>query len=188
VSTSTERGRDVRRRLLVAAAELIPEVGWGAVSTRVLATRAGVAPGLVHYHFPSLPALLSQAALGAVRAKLAALEQRLDGVATADDLVAALVPDPDEVDQRRLLLAELALAATRDEELRAALAESVAGFRDGLADRLRALGVAAPGPTAAVLVATADGLLLHGGLDGDRLPSGLDVVLRRLLADAEPAR
>jgi len=52
--TSAERGQAVRRRLLDAAAELIPELGWSGVSTRVLAERAAVTPGMVHYHFASL--------------------------------------------------------------------------------------------------------------------------------------
>lgn len=38
------RGQEVRQRLLRAAIELIGERGWSAVSTRVLAERAGVTP------------------------------------------------------------------------------------------------------------------------------------------------
>lgn len=45
-SPAEARGQDVRRRLRVAA-ELIPERGWAAVSTRVLADRAGVTPSVV---------------------------------------------------------------------------------------------------------------------------------------------
>ncbi len=61
--TAVDRGRDVRLQLLSTAAELIGELGWNAVSTRILAERAGVTPGLVHYHFPSLQALLRDADL-----------------------------------------------------------------------------------------------------------------------------
>ena len=46
--TNIERGRDVRAHLLAAARELIGEVGWTGVSTRVVAERAGVRPGMVH--------------------------------------------------------------------------------------------------------------------------------------------
>lgn len=52
-SPAAARGREVPQRLLAAAAELIPERGWTAVSTRVLAERAGVTPSVVHYHFSS---------------------------------------------------------------------------------------------------------------------------------------
>src|SRR5919205_1665376 len=68
--TAAERGREVRQRLLRAAAELIPELGWNAVSTRILAQRAGLAPGLVHYHFESLQALLREASLARMRETL----------------------------------------------------------------------------------------------------------------------
>src|SRR5690606_38747757 len=70
-SPSAPRGAEVRRRLLDAAVRAIPEQGWRGVSTRSLARRAGVVPGLVHYHFDSLEALLREAALGALREELA---------------------------------------------------------------------------------------------------------------------
>jgi len=57
----------VRQRLLDTAAELIAERGWTAVSKRLVAERAGVAAGLVHYHFTSVQALLSAAAVGVMR-------------------------------------------------------------------------------------------------------------------------
>src|ERR671914_884271 len=39
--TAASRGREVRRRLVQAARELVPERGWTAVSTRTRAERAG---------------------------------------------------------------------------------------------------------------------------------------------------
>ena len=59
-SPAAVRGQEVRQRLLAAAAELIPERGWSAVSTRILADRAGVTPSVVHYHFPSVQAVLTE--------------------------------------------------------------------------------------------------------------------------------
>ena len=41
----SEQGASVRRRMLAAAVELIPELGWTGVSTRVLAARPGRSPG-----------------------------------------------------------------------------------------------------------------------------------------------
>jgi len=46
-----------------AAAELIAERGWGAVTTRMVAERAGLRPGLVHYHFDSVTDLLIDSSL-----------------------------------------------------------------------------------------------------------------------------
>ncbi|WP_288047924.1 helix-turn-helix domain-containing protein, partial [Nocardia sp.] len=51
---SAERGRATRERLLEAAVSLIGEVGWSGVSTRMVAQRAGVNAGVVHYHFASV--------------------------------------------------------------------------------------------------------------------------------------
>lgn len=76
--TAADRGGEVRLQLLSAAAELIAELGWTAVSTRILAERAGVTPGLVHYHFPSLQALLRDAALGMISDLLSGIESIFD--------------------------------------------------------------------------------------------------------------
>src|ERR1051325_9463165 len=72
--TAAARGREVRQRLLSTAVELIPELGWNAVSTRVLAQRAGLASGLVHYHFESLQALLREASLASMREALGSID------------------------------------------------------------------------------------------------------------------
>src|SRR5215471_1517003 len=85
--TAAERGREVRQRLLSAAVELIPELGWNAVSTRILAQRAGLAPGLVHYHFESLQALLREASLASIGEALQGIDTILD---QADTLEAGL--------------------------------------------------------------------------------------------------
>lgn len=66
-----EHGLQVRERLLSTAIELVPERGWSAVSTRILAERAGVSPSVVHYHFSSMPALLGEAVVTAMRGMLA---------------------------------------------------------------------------------------------------------------------
>ncbi len=53
VWTSTKRKASLhtRQRLLDAAAELIAERGWGQVTTRAIAERAGLPHGTVSYHF-----------------------------------------------------------------------------------------------------------------------------------------
>src|SRR5690606_18392304 len=77
VATAAERGRQVRARLVEAAAGLIGERGWAGVSTRTVAERAGVAPGLVHYHYSSVQALLGEAALQVVGEVAAAAADEL---------------------------------------------------------------------------------------------------------------
>jgi AcrR family transcriptional regulator len=166
-SPAAERGHQVRQRLLAAAVELIPERGWTAVSTRVLAERAGVTPSVVHYHFPSLQALLCEAVLGAMRRVMAELDARLDTADDAKDVVHGMLASADQytgADPMSLLFIEAYLAATRDERFRDEIAGVVEAARVGLGRRLAARRVTAPDETAAVLLAALDGLLLHRGL------------------------
>jgi AcrR family transcriptional regulator len=51
VPGSAGRGRRTREQLIDAAAALVGEVGWGAVTTRLVAERAGV-NGLVLHRAP----------------------------------------------------------------------------------------------------------------------------------------
>lgn len=185
------RGQEVRRRLLAAAIELIPERGWTAVSTRTLAERAGVTPSVVHYHYPSLAVLLNEAVAGFLRGVLAEAEAALDGVRTAGEAIDALLGSVDRYtgdDPASLLSIEACLAATRDPELRARIREVLAAYRRRLGRLLDERGVPDPDATAAVLTAAMDGLLLHrgigsGGDAGDR--AAMASVLRRLVAGGE---
>ncbi|GIF00041.1 TetR/AcrR family transcriptional regulator [Paractinoplanes rishiriensis] len=169
-------------RLLSAAIDLIVERGWTAVTTRVLAERAGVRPGVVHYHFASVQALLREAAVGTIRTLLAQVTPALAGAATPGAVITVLtgfIAQHDGLDPMSLLVTETYLAATRDETLRHDLGLIVADFRAALTDRLTALGVPSPEATAAVLAASIDGILLHRAL----LP-GFDVsVLERLFKE-----
>ncbi|ONI86454.1 TetR family transcriptional regulator [Actinosynnema sp. ALI-1.44] len=175
-SSMAARGRDVRQRLITAATELIVHKGWSAVSTRMLAERAGVAPGVVHYHFASLRALLTEAAIGTMRAAVTGLEP-------GQDVIAALLDPLDEYsgdDPTSLLFIETYLAATRDDELRSAISALVAEFQHRLAEWLADRAVVAPQETAAVIVAAIDGLMLHRALN-PAARTDLRPVLRRLV-------
>lgn len=183
VSPAAERGRAVRERLLNAAAELIPERGWTAVSTRILAERAGVTPSVVHYHFPSLSSLLSEAATSRMRELLAGLNELMESTRSPGDAIETMLASVEEytgVDASSLLFIEAYLASTRDDELRERIGELVAEFRQRFGQWLDQHGVPAPFETAAVLAACVDGLLLHRGLGlKAKDPSA---VLRRLLS------
>lgn len=184
ISPAAERGRDVRQRLLAAAAELIGQRGWSAVSTRVLADRAGVTPSVVHYHFPSMHALLWEAVLGAMRAVVAELDGLLDTADSATELVDAMLASADSytgADSMSLLFIEAYLAATRDEQLRDEIARVVEESRASLGRRLAARGVPDADETAAVLLAALDGLLLHRGLGIGPDAKAAAAVLHRLV-------
>ncbi|MBE3011847.1 TetR/AcrR family transcriptional regulator [Microbispora sp. NEAU-D428] len=170
---SADRGRTTRQRLLGAAAALIAEAGWGGVSTRMVAERAGVAPGVVHYHFASLPDLLIAASTGVARAMLEELTGRLAEQPDPETGVEWLLGELSRyagTDPASLLIVEMYLAAARLPDLRDRLHEIVADSRARVAAWLRERGHSAGHPgdaeaTAAVLVAAVDGLVLHRGLD-----------------------
>ncbi len=188
LSRSAERGAEVRGRLLVAAAQLIPEVGWHAVTTRAVAERADVGPGLVHYHFDSVQSLLRQAVVAVLSEALSVFPPVLSETASADaalgDMLAAL-DDYDGTDTTSLLFVEAYLASTRDEQLRMELSRLLEEFRVDLATWLAVHGTRAPADTAAVLAAAVDGVMLHRALNPGMTSSVVAPVLRRLLGDGD---
>lgn len=186
-STAADRGRQVRQRLLAAAVELIAERGWTGVSTRTIAERAGVATGVVHYHFASVGALLAEAALGVVREVLEQAGPLVDRAGSPDEALALLVGSLDRYDGTdpiSLLFTETFLAATRDADLHRELGAIVVGFSDRLAARFAEHGVAEPAATAAVLAAAIDGVMLHRALRADLTAETVVPVLRRLVVPA----
>ena len=185
--TAADRGREVRRRLVQAARELVPERGWAAVSTRTVAERAGVAPGLVHYHFASLQALLAEAAVGAMRDLAGGVGALLQQARTPNELVELLMAEVDRytgTDPASLLATETYLAATRDPGLREQLTAVLDDFRGRIAGWLREHAVPEPDATAAVLAAAFDGVLLHRALAP--LPgAAVAPVLHRIVREGE---
>ncbi|MFE7897241.1 TetR/AcrR family transcriptional regulator [Streptomyces sp. NPDC057424] len=181
--TNAERGRNVRVQLLAAARELIGEVGWNGVSTRVLAERAGVRSGLVHYHFESLQALLRQAALEEMSQMLDATASLLAETASPADGVEAMLYELDRyngADPASLLFTEAYLAATRDALLHERMSELMTGFRTSLAAALARSGHHAPEDAASVIMAVFDGFVLHKGLDPELSAARVAPLLRRL--------
>lgn len=181
--TNAERGTAARARLLAAAGELIGEIGWNAVSTRILAERAGMRPSLVHYHFESLQALLRQAALEAMDGMLAGTAGLLAATPDPADAVEAMLADLDRYtgdDPASLLFIEAYLAATRDPVLHARMQDTVNGFRDAVAAALARAGHPAPEAAAVLVMAVFDGFLLHKGLDPALSAASIAPLLRRV--------
>lgn len=188
MATAAERGREVRQRLLEAAAALIAERGWTAVTTRLVAERAGVAAGLVHYHFTSVQALLSAAAVGVMRQAAGSLGPALTQARTPADAVRALVASLDEftgTDPVSTVFIESYLAATRDPQLRDAVAGVIAEFRTEVGRWLGEHGVPDPETTAAVLGSAIDGLVMQRALDPTLTAAAITPVLTRLFTKGE---
>ncbi|HET9255163.1 MAG TPA: TetR/AcrR family transcriptional regulator [Pseudonocardiaceae bacterium] len=190
VRSAADRGRDVRLRLLSTAAELITELGWTAVSTRILADRAGVTPGLVHYHFPSLQALLRDAALGMISDLLSSTEATLENATTLDaglDLMLSSLGARTGTESTSLLFTETYLAAARDETLRGELIALVTEFREQLAQWLAEHAALKPDDTASVLAAAIDGVILHRALNPDLTTATVAPLLRGLITSGAAA-
>ncbi|HEX6443451.1 MAG TPA: TetR family transcriptional regulator [Streptosporangiales bacterium] len=186
---AARKGDLARERLLAAATELIAERGWTGVSTRLLAERAGVGAGVVHYHFPSMQALLSEAALAAMRGALAELGTLLERAEDPDDVLDLVLVSLDRYtgrDPLSVVFVETYLASTRDRRLRRAVARVLAEFTQATARWLAEHDVERPEQTAAVFAAAVDGVLLHRSLNSRLTANAVAPVLRRLVAPAGP--
>jgi AcrR family transcriptional regulator len=185
-------------RLMTAAAELIAELGWGRVTTRAVAGRAGVPHGSVSYHFSGKQDLLVRAALRAFEEALPT--EAMQSLQTVDDVLAlirAQIGDHDAIDATlSALMLESMREAERDPVLRERLAEMLSTFRGNVvrvvrADQQRGTvpGDVSPDAVAAILGALGDGLLLHALLDPDLDPTqALDGLGTLLHTRTDPGR
>lgn len=188
-STGPSRRTGTREKIIEAAASLIPELGWGDVSSRRVAERAGVNTGVIHYHVGSIGELRRIAAVRRIRTFFLdrigeSLSQEDPAVAVETMLRALSANDPR--DPELLLLYESLVAASRDEQLRAEIAVLLAELRQRLCDWFADRGVAHPLPLAVTLTAAIDGYLLQRSLDPSLEPGplidGLVCLVRQQLA------
>jgi AcrR family transcriptional regulator len=188
-----DRGRGsepTRERLLDAAALQIAEVGWGRVTTRSVADRAGLPHGAVSYHFAGKQELLAEAAVRLFEQAFPLAE--LEAVGSLDALIGLIERWMAEAEGERGAVAEVGIEAmlesARDPELRRRLAEVLAAYREQMvrlaeADAARgaALGGASPAAVATLLAALGDGLFLHSLLDPELDAAQAMAALRQLL-------
>jgi AcrR family transcriptional regulator len=183
--TAVSRGQETRGRLLQAAAELIVDVGWGQVSTRAVASRAGVPAGAVHYHFPSLAALLRTAVAPALETLAGGLTSELSDspdVPTGIGRLFAVVARQPAGDGGTVLLGEVFLQASRDAALRDQVAALLGEVRAELARWLDAHGYGVRAmPVATVLTAALDALGMHRALDPHLDLTGVEAALLDLV-------
>lgn len=158
--------QDVKAELLDAAGELVAEVGWGRVSSRMVAERAGVNNALVHYHFGSMEQLLREAATQRLARTFAEPTRRIwyggdvaRGMARALRWLGSLDTEGSDVG----VMAEAFAETRRDPTLREMTSGELERMRDDLADALGG-GREARG-VAILLLALLDGLLVHRVID-----------------------
>jgi AcrR family transcriptional regulator len=187
----TAASAPTREKLMTAAAELIAELGWGRVTTRAVAERAGLPHGAVSYHFHGKQELLTEAAMFAFGQAIPADE--FGALASAEDFIGLIAA---EVGGRGAtnpaltrLMFEAMREAERDPALRERMGAMLAQYREMMIAAVRAdqergaVFAGAPADAIATLLgAVGDGLLLHALLDPalDTQPA-LDA-LRALLA------
>lgn len=182
-----------RERLMAAAAEMIAELGWGRVTTRAVAERAGLPHGTVSYHFRGKQEMLTDAALHAFQQAVPADNfAALDTVDGLIDLITA------ELDSARIgdpmlsrLMLETMREAERDIELRERMATLMGRYRQLMVDTVRAdqqrgavIDTASAEALATLLGAVGDGLLLHALLDPDLDITASLQALQRMLSTA----
>ena len=150
-------------KLLDAALDVILEKGWAQASTRAVADRAGVRPGVVHYHFASQPDLRIDAAMRGLEPLRVALTEAI----ARRDLQSAISMATGPNWAR--LLSEMTMSAMHDESAARATRGFMAALRDSVADVLRREGTPAgtAAAKAAALTAGMDGIGLHASLDPD---------------------
>lgn len=193
-AAARRRGGDAQQRLVAAATEVIAERGWLGVTTRLVATRAGLNPGLVHYHFGSVENLRRAAAAAAGQG---VMEGPLGQMFATGDLAAGLAAtvralgELDWEDPQMRVLLEASLYATHDRELGAVMAGLLSDLRTDLARRIEESVAAGrmrpcdPVATAALLAALLDGVGLHRLLDTDLDLEAMARALLALLTDTE---
>jgi AcrR family transcriptional regulator len=154
-----------------AAAELVAERGWSAVTTRAVAERAGVNQALVHYHFGNMDALRRESVVARLGPIIEAVAEELiserpfpEGVSRTMALLDRILLEPEPT----VLMAEALLQATRDPAMTEALGQVLGSWAALLEPRIviaQQRGTVrddlAPSVLARLLAAIFDGLLLQ---------------------------
>ena len=132
-------GDVTRARLMEAAAALVAERGWGSVTTRAVADRAGVNQALVHYHFGNMQRLLREAVLARLAPVVEGLADELLDDGPFPEGIRRTMQLLDQFDlesETGVLRAEALLRATRDEQVAGAMAGFIGSWTEMLEPRL----------------------------------------------------
>lgn len=193
--SSSEQGENTRAAILGATIALIGEVGWGQITLRGVAARAGVRHGVVGYHFRGKEDLLGQAAIAATRQVLAeplALARHADSIHQVYEGTVAWYASGGLTDPSVALLLEILRQGVHDPALREPIAAEFRTFRAALTDlihRDQQQGTVDAdvdaGAAAMVIAALLDGLLLHAIFDPELDVRGAADAVRTLLTRGE---
>ena len=166
-----------RRALVEAAIESLRFDGFAGASARAIATRAGVNPGLVFYHFGSVSELLLAALAEVSARRMDRYSAAVDGAATGGELVAVATDIfREDLDEGYVtVLVEMIAGAGSSPELGERVAELIAPWRAFAQRAIETIVSDSPlaslvpvGDAAHAVVALYLGLEMLSHLDGDR--------------------
>jgi AcrR family transcriptional regulator len=161
---------------MTAVLDTVREQGTGAVSARVIASRAGVNQALVFYHFGTVDNLLAEACRAETSARLAIYHDQLAAARTLRELLAVgrELHGAERAHGNVTILAQLLAASAGNEVLRAATADAVRLWTSEIEAVLRRVlhagpldGLLDPAALAQLVAAAFIGLELYGTVDPD---------------------
>jgi len=182
--TETRRG-EAREEILRAVLELIAETGIESVTHRSAASKTGVSPGTVTYHFSTRDDLIDAALTQYVSEYQAGLAEAVANspITSREDLLSFLVGTtaraPDQLDLATIEL-EMALLCRRSGRLMGVLQAWQRSMEPILSDVLEMIGVARPVEAARVLSAVCRGTEFEVMARGIELP--IETLRARLAA------
>jgi AcrR family transcriptional regulator len=169
VSIAAQRGLegDKAQRIVAAMRASVAARGAAGSTFDQVAREAGVSRGLLHYYFGSKERLLVEVVRQDCDTRIRAMDERLAGAGSVDEVMQALVVGLEEFigePRSQAVIYEMLSASRRSEEIRAEMAELYRRWRDHMAAALREKereGVvklqAEPEAVASMLLALGDG-------------------------------
>jgi len=191
MSQPADRSEETKKKLLVAARDLIVAKGWSSASIRGIAAQAGVNLALINYHFggkKNLLAAMLDTAVARITEDYTPADVGADlgaFVAEATRVSPRLAGDPNV----RVLVAAMT-EAVHDPDIAAVVRRNLDALRAQLAQVIRASGIpeAQVAPLSTLLAAFLDGIMLHVILDPDTDVQGVAALIGRWDAPGSTSR
>lgn len=140
-SVPPKSAEETRRRLVHAAIGVLQSDGIAAMTARTIAQRAGVAQGLVFYHFGSVTDLVAQACMTATRERVDLHRPRFEAATRFVDLV-ELARDVQQAEREAgnvSVFGQALAAAQTDAELAGVMGEAMNLWREPILEVARRL-------------------------------------------------
>jgi AcrR family transcriptional regulator len=173
---ATAKTADTRARLIEGALRSLKANGLAGTTSREIAAQSGVNLGGITYHFGSKDELVAQALLVAIRGwidpALEALRREAPPEVRMMEAIRALQASFEKAKDLLPVYLEALVHTNRNESLRRGVEQLLGEFRRFLSEQigeLRETGFLPPWvdppAMASLLLATGDGLALHGAID-----------------------